>query len=74
MAWIKLINQVPEHQSEIIVYDKDIGVCAAKVYLFAGFDIGKARFYCLQEETDDALELSHVTHWQPFPDKPKEDE
>lgn len=61
MTWIKIEDQLPNEDEEVLTYS-DLGICTAKIAWFD--DGGKPYFMCKED--------FHVkpTHWIKFPEGP----
>lgn len=63
MTWIKCSDKLPEDMTEVLVCDKH-GSTYATYY-----DYSKS---FVRYDTSGGEELRAVTHWQPYPDLPKD--
>lgn len=67
--WISCKDKMPEEYKTVLVYEKDYGVMIGELEK-KFFDTR----YFIARKSGMILRTTEVTHWQPLPEPPKEEE
>jgi len=65
MRWFKCSERIPGDCEDVLVFDKDEGVCRGYIHL------GSWSHYPIGSGAGDGC-LFNVTHWTNLPEKPKD--
>ena len=70
MEWIKLSDEIPEDFKNVLVYlHEDESIWSA----YFNRESLKFQTYYYEDKIGEDIPTEKITHWMPFPDKPKKD-